>query len=206
MALSVLLLSGIMSARGQVAVKTNLLGWATTTTNIGLEVGAGRHTTLQLMGYLNPWELGQDRHYRLWTLQPEYRYWFCSKFNGHFLGFHVLGGQYNAKNINFPLQSLVWGHSYEENNGFPDSDHEGSCPNIEGANSGRHVEGWHFGLGISYGYQWILSKHWNLEASIGVGYVYSPMTYYGRCQRTIDRRHLNYIGPTNAQISFMYVF
>lgn len=194
------------SASAQMGIKTNLLGWATTTTNLGVEVGVAKHSTLEVMGYLNPWSFSDDRHFRVWTVQPEYRYWFCSKFNGHFIGVHALGGEYNAKKVNFPLSSLVWGDMSYSNDAFPDSDHGKGWPDIEGANAGRHVEGWYVGLGLSYGYQWILSKHWNLEASIGVGYVYSPLTYYGRCQQTVDKRNLNYVGPTNAQLSFMYLF
>ena len=57
-----------------VAVKTNLLGWATTTTNLGLEFGLSRHSTLEVMGYLNPWDFGvNDRHFHFWAAQPEYR-------------------------------------------------------------------------------------------------------------------------------------
>lgn len=201
-----LLLSGVGTTHAQVGIKTNLLGWATTTTNLGVEVGMGRHSTLQVMGYLNPWDFSEGRHFRLWTVQPEYRYWFCGKFNGHFIGVHGLGGQYNAMNLNFPLSSLTWGDTYDLNSNFPAADHKGGWPDIEGANAGRHVEGWHVGAGFTYGYQWILSKHWNLEASIGVGYVYTRMHYYGRCQQVINKRALHYVGPTNAQLSFMYVF
>lgn len=204
--MSVLLVLLATTATAQVGLKSNLLGWGTTTTNLGLEFGAGRHSTLQVMGYLNPWEFNNERHFRLWTVQPEYRYWFCGKFNGHFIGIHALGGEYNAKKVNFPLSTLVWGSAYDINSNFPDADHTAGWPNIEGENAGRHLEGWYIGAGITYGYQWILSKHWNLEASVGVGYVYSPLQYFGRCQQVINKRNLNYVGPTNAQLSFMYLF
>lgn len=190
----------------QFGVKTNLVGWATTTTNLGVEFATSDHSTLQLMGYFNPWSFPNDRHFRFWTAQPEYRYYFCSAMNGHFIGVHALGGQYNAKKLNFPLRALTWGSTYDSNANFPDSDHKGGWPDIMGKNSGRHVEGWYIGAGITYGYQWILSKHWNFEASIGVGYVYSPLKYIGRCQQCIDKRRLSYVGPTNAQLSFMYIF
>ena len=206
---TVLVLLLVMAAapmKAQIGVKTTLIGWGTTTTNLGVEVGVGKHSTLQAMGYLNPWDFSDNRHFRFWMAQPEYRYWFCGKFNGHFIGVHALGGQYNAMKINFPLQMLMWGETAESNPAFPESDHGNGWPDLTGANAGRHVEGWFAGAGITYGYQWILSKHWNLEASIGVGYAYSPLTYYGRCQQVIDKRKLHYVGPTNAQISFMYVF
>lgn len=190
-----------------VAIKSNLFGWATTTTNIGAEFGLSRHSTLQVMGYLNPWDFGKDdRHFRFWTVQPEYRYFFCEKFNGHFIGVHALGGEYNAMGINFPLKALVWGNAYDLNPNFDATEHNNGWPNLQGHDLGRHVEGWYIGGGITYGYQWMLNNHWNFEASIGVGYVYSPLRFYGRCQQVIDRRHLNYFGLTNAQLSFLYFF
>ena len=206
--LGAMLVMAAYSANAQFAVKSNLLGWATTTTNLGIEFGARQHSTWQIMGYLNPWNFPDEKHFRSWTVQPEYRYWFsCSKFNGWFVGVHALGGQYVAKNINFPLKALTWGGSISNvNSEFPDADHKGGWPNLTGDNSGRHVEGWDIGGGVSIGYQWVLGKHWNLEASVGAGYVYSRMKYIGKCDKCIDRRKINYVGPTNAQLSFLYIF
>lgn len=31
---------------------------------------------------------------RLWLVQPELKYWFCEKFEGHFVGLHLHGAQY----------------------------------------------------------------------------------------------------------------
>lgn len=180
----------------KMAVKTNILGWATTSANVGMEFGAGRQSTIQIFGTLNPWEFG-DTRFRYWNVEPEYRYWFCEKFNGHFLGVHLLGGEYNLRNFNMPLTNL---------------------PNLKGENNGRHIEGWYMGAGLTYGYQWMLSKHWNLEASLGVGYAYSPYKYYGRCNRLFDADgnplpegakesgKCNYFGPTKLALSIMYVF
>lgn len=195
-----------MTTSAQFALKTNLVGWATTTTNLGIEVGMGQKSSLQLMGYFNPWDFGDNKHFRFWTVQPEYRYWFCQKFNGWFLGVHLLGGEYNASKINFPFKALTWGKATDINENFPDKDHNSGWPNIQKENSGRHVEGWDIGAGISAGYQWVLAKHWNLEASLGIGYVYSKLKYIGRCQQTIDKRNINYVGLTNAQVSFLYFF
>lgn len=180
----------------EMAVKTNLLGWATTSLNAGLEFGAGRKSTVQIFGLLNPWEFG-DTRMRIWTLEPEYRYWFCERFNGHFIGVHLLGGEYNFRNFNMPFTNL---------------------PDLKGENKGRHIEGWYVGAGITYGYQWMLSKHWNFEASLGIGYAYSPYKYYGRCDRLLDKDgnalpegtkktgNCGYFGPTKLALSIMYVF
>ena len=196
-----------LSSPAQVGLKTNLAGWGATNVNLGLEAGVGKRSTLEVMGYLNPWDFRDGRRFHLWAVQPEYRLWLsCGRGNGHFLGVHALGGQYNARNVNFPLRSLTWGGSYDENPLFPPGDHEGAWPDLRGANSGRHAEGWYVGAGVTYGYQWMLSRHWNLEASAGVGYAYSPMKYYGRCERCVDKRRLHYAGPTNLQLSLIYIF
>ena len=71
---------------------------------------------------------------------------------------------------------------------------------------GRHYEGWYVGGGLTYGYQWLLSEHLNLEGSIGVGYIYSPYKLYGRCEKCLDKDHRNYVGPTKAALSLIYAF
>lgn len=69
-------------------------------------------------------------------------------------------------------------------------------------------QGWLVGGGVSYGYQWIIGKRWNLEAELGVGYAYMEYDRYLRqkCEKFIDRGHTNYVGPTKLSISFMYFF
>lgn len=193
LALFVCFLSAAFFSNAQdFALKTNLLGWATTNLNIGAEIGTSHRTTVQVFGMLNPWDFGSNKHFRVWTLQPEFRYWLCERFNGWLFGVHMLGGEYNAKNYNFPLKGLIVGKD--------------KWPDLTGDNSGRHSEGWYIGAGITAGYQWILSDHWNLEASIGVGYIYSPLKYYGRCDTCLEKQNLHYVGPTKAAVSFLYFF
>ena len=31
-----------------------------------------------------------------WAVQPEWRYWTCRRFMGHFIGVHAHGGKYNG--------------------------------------------------------------------------------------------------------------
>lgn len=196
------------------AIKTNLVGWATTNLNIGGELGVGRKSTVNLFGTLNPWEYGDMKRVRFWNVMPEYRYWFCEKFNGHFVGVHLLGGQYNVRNAKLTFF------------GLPDLTTDKAKPayyrladgSMSTEKKARHVEGWYMGAGITYGYQWMLSKHWNLEAEIGVGYAYSQYKYYGRCNQLFDKdgnpkqpgdketNNINYFGPTKVGISIMYMF
>ena len=96
------------------------------------------------------------------------------------------------------------------------------CEKFEGHYLGLHLHGAQFfggfkdkrydgylaGGGISYGYNWILSPHWNLEAAIGIGYARlwykeSPRIHCLKCE---ENKHKDYFGPTKAAISFIYIF
>ncbi len=170
-----------MSCMAQdVALKTNTLGWvAGGTINAGVEVGTGRNTTLQLHWAMNPWTYPGDRRARFWNVTPEARYWFCQRFVGSFVGVHLLGGEYNIQNFHVPFHTL---------------------PHLP---EGYHYEGWYVGAGLTYGYQWILSRRWNLEGSLGLGYARS---YYRKCKdcRPDGREKRNYVGPTKVALSLIY--
>ena len=182
----ILTLASLLTANAQkVALKTNLLYDATTTPNLGAELAMGKKPTLQLFYGLNPWKFASDRTKQLrhWLLMPEYRYWTCQKFNGHFFGIHALGGQYNVGGIDLP------------NPVFKDLDE-------------KRYEGWYAGGGLTYGYQWLLSRHWNLEASVGVGYIRFHYKEFPctECGALIQENNKNYFGPTKLALSLMYCF
>ena len=170
----------------QVAVKTNLLYDATTTPNIGAEVGMGKKHSMQLYYGLNPWKFSGDnggKYFKHWLLEPEYRYWFCHRFQGSFVGIHGLGGEFNAANIKLPF-------------------------GIEKGLRDHRYEGWYVGGGLTYGYQWVLSRHWNVEASVGVGVIYADYQKYecGECGRKVGDDDTFYVGPTKAVLSLLYMF
>lgn len=182
----ILTLASLLTANAQkVALKTNPLYDATTTPNLGAELAMGKKSTLQLFYGLNPWKFASDRTKQLrhWLLMPEYRYWTCQKFNGHFFGIHALGGQYNVGGIDLP------------NPVFKDLDE-------------KRYEGWYAGGGLTYGYQWLLSRHWNLEASVGVGYIRFHYKEFPctECGALIQENNKNYFGPTKLALSLMYCF
>lgn len=161
----------------EVAVKTNLLYDATTTLNLGLEVGLTSKMTLDISGNYNPWRF---HNYRLkhGLIQPELRYWTCEKFNGHFFGVHGFYGRYNVGGL--PFNSNIKHNRYQGNL---------------------------FGGGISYGYQWILGDRWSLEASLGVGYARLKDKKYPctTCGEMLKEGHHNYFGPTKAAVSLLYI-
>lgn len=193
--ITMLMLLGAASAWGQVAVKTNLLYDATTTPNFGLEAGVGRQSTVQVFYGLNPWTFhhsdGQERKAKHWVVMPEYRWWLCSRFNGHFVGAHLMGGQFNAGNVDLPLPGGFF-----------------SGVNLAKAARDYRFQGTFAGLGITYGYQWILARHWNLEAEVGVGYNHVWYNRYacGDCGAKLNSGHTNYLGITKLGISLLYLF
>ena len=177
-----LLASSVVRAQ-IVAVKTNLLYDATTTINLGLEFGLSHQWTLDVSGSINPWIFRGDRQFRIWMAQPEIRYWFCEKFNGHFVGLHAMGGLFNVGNVELPFGILA---SIRD----------------------RRYDGWYAGGGLTYGYQWVLGHHWNFEAAIGVGYDYVKNDKYkcGKCGEKVGSGHYNYWGPTKLALTAIYVF
>jgi len=171
-----------------VALKTNLLSDALLNANVGAEVGLAPKWTLDLTGDFNFWKFSHSRRWKHWAVQPEARYWFCDRFAGHFVGVHAHGGQYNIGGID-------------------------GLFNFLGTDARKlkdiRYQGWFVGAGISYGYAWILGKHWNLEAEIGIGYSY---TRYDRfqcagCGKKIENnKPHHYVGPTKAAVNLVYLF
>ena len=123
-----------------IAAKTNLLYWSTTTPNLSLEFGLGQRTTLDLTGAYNPWTLDKDKNKKIkhWLVMPEFRYWLCERYNGHFFGLHSGYAYYNISGVRIPFRSK--------------------------STKDHRYQGWATGVGLSYGYSWILGKRWNLEA------------------------------------------
>ena len=166
-----------------VGVKTNVVMDALKIINVGAEVGLSKKLTLDLYANYNPWEYKNQKMMKMFAFQPELRYWFCDKFNGHFVGLHLHGGVYQAAAIDMPGD--IWPELKE-----------------------HRFKGNFYGLGISYGYQWILGKHWNLEGNIGIGYVRAKYEEFEckTCGEKIDEGHKNYVGPTKAAVSLIYLF
>lgn len=183
--LAVLMLTCAIGMHGQeknyympkFAIKTNALYWATTTANLGFEVGLSKKLTLDVSGNYNPWEFSNNKQIKHWLVQPELRYWLCERFYGHFFGLHAHYAEANVSNLNIF--------------GLGDYRYQGNI----------------YGAGISYGYQWILNKRWSMEATVGVGYARLNFDKYNRgtCGSKISKEHKNYFGPTKIALSIIYV-
>ena len=180
-----LCLSGAIGAQAQtVAAKSNLAHWAFwATPNASLELALAPRVTLDVTGGLNLWGAKSDKKMIHWLAQPEARYWLCDVFNGHFVGLHLHGGQFNAGHQDIPIGRLK-------------------------VLKDARYEGYFYGAGLSYGYQWILSRHWNLEASLGAGYARIHYEKYpcATCGAKLGEGAVNYWGITRATLSLVYLF
>lgn len=184
------LLGGVNSVlkAQQVAVKTNLVSDALLNVNLGVELALEEKWTLDLTGDVNGWTLSHDRRWKHWLAQPEVRYWFCDRFGGHFIGVHLLGGQYNIGGFNGR-----W--------------------NLLGTDARKlsetRYQGWFAGAGVVYGYAWPVRKHFNIEAVIGLGWTYTRYEQFrcAGCGKKVDSNHPhNFVGPTKLAINLVYVF
>lgn len=171
----------------EVGLKTNLINDALLSPNLGVEVGLAPKWTLDVTGEINAWTV--DGHkWKHWFVQPEARYWFCERFDGHFIGLHAITGQYNFGHLGLNFKFL--------NSDFREL-------------LDKRYQGWGVGAGVAYGYAWPVAKHWNVEAEIGLGWIWTRFDSYpcAECGTRIDHNKThNYVGPTKAAVNIVYLF
>lgn len=165
-----------------VALKANVLNYATASLHLEPEVAVGRKSTLALGVSYNPWTFSDNKKWRHLRVQPEYRYWLCRPFGGHFLGLHASYTRFNIGNLSLPF---------------------GILPVLKD----KRLQGNEWAVGIGYGYHWILTSHWSMEAEVGVGYSHADFNRYEcqKCGDRLDSRHTNRFVPTKLALSFIYV-
>lgn len=178
--ITLILVFGMWGYGQKIAVKTNALYWATATPNLGVELGLGKRITLDIAAGYNPFTFSDNRKWKHYLIQPELRYWLCERFNGHFFGLHTGYMNYNVGKIPLLYSKDAKNHRYE---------------------------GWMTGVGLSYGYQWMLGGRWNIEATLGLGYIHTSYTRYDpdKCGECDGKYTRNYFAPTRAAISIIYL-
>ncbi|MDL2304105.1 DUF3575 domain-containing protein [Bacteroides sp. OttesenSCG-928-D19] len=181
----ILLLSGFFisqSSAQKIAVKSNLLYDITSTMNLGVEVRLSDRWTIDLPVNYNPWSLADGARLRHWGVQPEARYWFCEPFFRTFIGVHAHYADFNVGR--WPDWGFV-------------------APNMKE----NRYQGNLLGAGVSVGYTWILKKRWSIEASLGLGYARIWYDKYpcDDCATKTKDTSRNYLGPTKAAVSLIYV-
>ncbi len=100
-----------------VTVKTNGLYWLATTLNIRVEFATGNKWALELASAYNPWMFKNDKKMRLWLVQPEMKYCFAKKIEGHFGGMHLHGalffGGFNKERYDGYLAGFGFNYGYD---------------------------------------------------------------------------------------------
>lgn len=113
----------------------------------------------------------------LYMARPEIRYWFCRKFEGHFLGVHGHYGHFNIGQIPFlpSMKDFIYRGDF-------------------------------YGGGLSYGYHWVLGRRWGIEAVVGGGYINMKYRKYRcvECAEKVGDYKQNYFGVTQAAINLIY--
>ncbi len=161
------------------AIKINALYLATTTLNVSFEFGLGRHWTMDIGGAYNPFKLKKEGINQLWMIQPEFRYWFCGRFERHFLGLHGIYGEYNIGQLDFLTTTFIQ-HRYK-----------GSA----------------VGAGLAWGYHFPMGRRWAMELSLGAGYLqldYDKFRCY-ECDDMMGSEKKHYFGPTKAALSVIFM-
>lgn len=160
-----------------IALKSNALYDLTGTINLGGEIRCDDNHSFHLGVNYNPWNLGENKKMKHLLIQPEYRYWLDETFMGSFVGVQAHFAQYNFAGTT-PFRT-VKNHRYQGNL---------------------------IGCGLTYGYQWLLSTFWSMEASLSIGYAHLNYDKYGpgKGDALTEQSHSNYFGPTQLGISFIY--
>jgi hypothetical protein len=154
------------------------------TPNLAVEFGTGSRTSLQLSGSYNPWNrIGTlDNNNKLvhWIARSEFRYWFCERFNGHFLGGNAFYSRFNISGKNIPFANFKKDFRYE---------------------------GYAVSAGVNYGYSWLLSGRWSLEFSAGVGVVHTRYDQFEcvLCSGLLEEKAQTWFGLTNLSINLAFM-
>ena len=168
------------------AVKNNLLYSGLAVPNLGLEMALGKHFSADFSGAYNPFKLSDDKQLDFWYVQPEIKYWFMQKYAGSYIGFHTFGGKYDIGGVSGKLDFAGL-----------------SCVDLSGMKDYRY-DGKMLGAGMSFGHYWILSPHWGIEASLGVGYAHLKYNC-GESDSKLGLFISDYFGPTKAGINLVYL-
>ena len=153
----------------RMALRTNLLYDATLSPNFGLDVRVDSAWTVGLLAGVNAWDIDKEKNkkwrHALFSLRArKYR---DSLFHKGYYEADVIYSHYNVGNTKIPF-------------------------GLYSAVKDRRLQGDLIALGGKYGYSWILSRTWRIEAEAGVAVGYAWFkeydcdhcgTYYGKGDR-----------------------
>lgn len=167
-----------------IAVKTNVASAFFGNLNIAGEVLVnpdfmGKALSLNVPVSYNPFTYRNNVKLKHIAVQPELRMWLDAPFRDFFVGIHAHYAYYNVGGKSGLSKSL----------------------------KERRYQGNLFGMGISGGYKHMINDRFGLETALGIGYARMDHDVYrcAKCGTRIGTEKHNYLGPTKAAISLVYM-
>jgi hypothetical protein len=153
----------------RVALRTNLLYDATLSPNLGLDVRVDSAWTVGLLAGINAWDIDKEKNkkWRHTLFSFRARKYRDSLYHKGYYEADLIYSHYNVGNTKIPL-------------------------GLYSAVKDHRLQGDLIALGGKYGYSWILSRTWRIEAEAGVAVGYAWFkeydcdhcgTYYGKGDR-----------------------
>ena len=147
--------------------------------NIGLEFHLGSR-----------WAVGANVNYAWWAVNKKHLYW------------RIYGGELTARK-----------YFGRKRDGYPLSGHHigvyGQVASYDFELGARgFMSNFSYGAGVDYGYSFPIAKSLNLDLSIGFGYIGGKYKVYepiDECYVWKENRLRNYIGPSKAEISLVWL-
>ena len=176
----------------RVALRNNLLYDATLTPNLGAEMKLDSAWSVGLNVGLNAWDINKssNKKWRHFLVSPNVRWYHNHKrdtiaISGQSHGTHSTV-DYNVltRRVNYMELDAIYSHFNVGNTRIPFG--------LYSAVKDRRLQGDLFALGGKYGYSWILSRDWRIEAEAGIAIGYAWFkeyecdhcgTYYGKGDR-----------------------
>ena len=161
---------GMERSLPRVALRTNLLYDATLSPNLGVDVRVDSTWSVGLLAGMNAWDIDKEKNKKWRHMLFSFRarkYVNDSVFHKGYFEADAIYSHFNVGNVKFPL-------------GLYKTVRE------------RRLQGDLLALGGKYGYSWILSRDWRIEAEAGVAIGYAWFkeydcphcgTYYGKDDR-----------------------
>jgi len=162
------------------AIKNNIIYDAALVANLGVEIGFGKHFSVDIPVTFSPYTISSNYRMRTLSVQPDLRYYLKEGWRGHFFGIH---GSFAYYNVVTPFNTKT---RYQDRDG-------------------KHPL---YGGGISYGYSLPLGKdsRWGVEFTIGAGYAYLDYDCFYNVDNgawfTKNTKH--YFGIDKAGITIYY--
>ena len=167
----------------KLAIKTNMLYDAALIPNLGLELEFARNYSASVNWMYAWWSKNAShRFWRVYGGDIEFRRWWHTPPHGRYCN------QFTGHHVGLYGQMLTY--------------------DVEFGNRGYQGGRWSYAAGLSYGYSLSLSRYFNIDFTIGIGYLWGEYKKYrveDDCYVWGSTNNRRWIGPTKAEISLVYV-